>query len=227
MEDDRGPSFPARSLGGSVFGASQSIPWLNNVSLHDIETRADCIYTVSNSLVNPQTPEVVTNLVEDYLYKEFEKLHSRNTIKVIPGFGGLPWVGDINHWNFQAAYEATKVRRRHMFLCRCRIYWEHHLDLKYNSYRAFMETGSHHTIRSREALSHWCLHFRTNSKASQTCCCCLWADPTTVLSKLHITQSCLGGHMLMIFALCQFLEREGGHLELYRWGKLGRSFQRG
>lgn len=116
MEDDRGPSFPARSLGGSVFGASQSIPWLHSVSLHDIETRADCIYTVSNSLVNPQTPEVVTNLVEDYLYKEFEKLHSRNTIKVIPGFGGLPWVGDINHWNFQAAYEATKVRRRRMYI---------------------------------------------------------------------------------------------------------------
>ena len=116
MEDDRGPSFPARSLGGSVFGASQSIPWLHSASLHDIETRADCIYTVSNSLVNPQTPEVVTNLVEDYLYKEFEKLHSRNTIKVIPGFGGLPWVGDINHWNFQAAYEATKVRRRRMYI---------------------------------------------------------------------------------------------------------------
>jgi Cys-Gly metallodipeptidase DUG1 len=59
-------------------------------------------------LVTPQAPEVVSNLVEDYLYKEFDKLRSRNTIKVISGFGALPWIGDKNHWNFKAAYEATK-----------------------------------------------------------------------------------------------------------------------
>ena len=65
---------------------------------------------VSNSLVKHQTPKKVAALVKDFLYDEFDKLGSRNTIKVNFGLGALPWVGKRDHWNFKAAYEATKVR---------------------------------------------------------------------------------------------------------------------
>ena len=63
-----------------------------------------------NSLVKPQTPEKVAALIKDFLYAEFDKLGSRNTIEVNFGLGALPWVGEKDHWNFKAAYEATKVR---------------------------------------------------------------------------------------------------------------------
>lgn len=63
-----------------------------------------------HSLVPPQTPEEIADLVKDFLYKEFDNSGSRNTLKVDYKFGALPWIGDKDHWNFQAAYEATKVR---------------------------------------------------------------------------------------------------------------------
>ena len=65
---------------------------------------------MSNSLVEPQTPEKVAALVKDFLYAEFDKLGSRNTIKVNFGLGALPWVGDKDHPNFKAANGATQVR---------------------------------------------------------------------------------------------------------------------
>jgi len=65
--------------------------------------------TFSLRLVPPQTPEKVAELVQDFLYKEFDKSGSRNTIKVDYKFGALPWIGDKDHWNFKAAYEATKA----------------------------------------------------------------------------------------------------------------------
>ncbi|KAI6165333.1 hypothetical protein EDD17DRAFT_1557421, partial [Pisolithus thermaeus] len=41
---------------------------------------------------------------------QFAKLNSKNQIKVNYEGGGLPWVGDRSHWNYQAADAATKVR---------------------------------------------------------------------------------------------------------------------
>lgn len=78
----------------------------------NVEIGADCIFTVptGNSLVRPQTPEKVAALVEEFLYDEFDKLGSRNTLKVNYGLGALPWVGNKDHWNFRAADAATQVR---------------------------------------------------------------------------------------------------------------------
>jgi len=60
-------------------------------------------------LVEPQTPEKVEALVQDYLYDEFDKLGSRNIFKVNYELGALPWVGDKNDWNFNAANAATEA----------------------------------------------------------------------------------------------------------------------
>lgn len=64
----------------------------------------------SDSLVEPQTPDVVATLVQNYLHEQFRASKSLNKIDVQYGFGALPWIGDKDHWNFQAAFAATKVR---------------------------------------------------------------------------------------------------------------------
>jgi hypothetical protein len=81
---------------------------------------------VSNSLVKQHIPEKIAALVKDFLYDEFDKLGSRNTIKVNYGLGALPWVGEKDHWNFKAAYAATQVRvviTRFRVLCTGRTTW--------------------------------------------------------------------------------------------------------
>lgn len=65
-------------------------------------------------LVPPQTPESVNKLVVKYLEEEFAKLGSKNKLSFGPTQGGRPWLADINHWNFEAAKRATKVR--HWFM---------------------------------------------------------------------------------------------------------------
>ena len=61
-------------------------------------------------LVPPQTPEIVEDLVVKYLEAEFAKLGSKNKLAFELSHGGRPWVTDVNHWNFEAAKRATKVR---------------------------------------------------------------------------------------------------------------------
>ncbi|KIY69896.1 CNDP dipeptidase [Cylindrobasidium torrendii FP15055 ss-10] len=59
-------------------------------------------------LVPPMTPENITPLVTKYLEEEFAKLGSKNTLNVEFLHGGRPWVADMNHWNYEAAKEATR-----------------------------------------------------------------------------------------------------------------------
>jgi Cys-Gly metallodipeptidase DUG1 len=67
-------------------------------------------HTNPDSLVDPQTPDIIRPLVENFLDAEFAKLKSKNTMDVKFEVGILPWVGEKNHWNFQAADAATRVR---------------------------------------------------------------------------------------------------------------------
>ncbi|KAF9242269.1 CNDP dipeptidase [Melanogaster broomeanus] len=60
-------------------------------------------------LVYPQTPDIITPLVTDFLKAEFAKLQSKNTMQVVYEGGGLPWLGDRGHWNFKAADDATQA----------------------------------------------------------------------------------------------------------------------
>jgi len=60
-------------------------------------------------LVDPQTPDIIRPLVENFLDAEFAKLKSKNTMDVKFEVGILPWVGEKNHWNFQAADAATRT----------------------------------------------------------------------------------------------------------------------
>ncbi|KNC98799.1 metallodipeptidase [Spizellomyces punctatus DAOM BR117] len=53
-------------------------------------------------------PAKITELVEKYIKEEFEKLGSKNTIKVECGHAGKAWVADPNHWNFVAANKAIE-----------------------------------------------------------------------------------------------------------------------
>ena len=57
-----------------------------------------------------QTPEKIRPLVQGYVEKEFAKLGSKNTLTFEDLHGGKPWVADPNHWNYEAAKRATKVR---------------------------------------------------------------------------------------------------------------------
>lgn len=58
----------------------------------------------------PQTPEDVKVKVETYLRSEFEKLKTKSTLESIVMEGsGLPWVENYEHYNYQAAKNATEV----------------------------------------------------------------------------------------------------------------------
>ena len=63
-----------------------------------------------SSLVPDQTPATIDPLVIKYLNDEFAKLKSKNKMSIESLHGGKPWVADTNHWNYQAAKVATKVR---------------------------------------------------------------------------------------------------------------------
>ncbi|KIO11288.1 hypothetical protein M404DRAFT_127715 [Pisolithus tinctorius Marx 270] len=60
-------------------------------------------------LVEPLTPDYVIPRVTAFLKAEFAKLNSKNEIEVKYEGGGLPWVGERNHWNYQAADAATQA----------------------------------------------------------------------------------------------------------------------
>ena len=61
------------------------------------------------SLVPPQQPDDIRAKVEKYLNEEFAKLNTKCTMKIEYLHGGIPWVADYNHWNYQAAKTATEV----------------------------------------------------------------------------------------------------------------------
>jgi Cys-Gly metallodipeptidase DUG1 len=60
-------------------------------------------------LIEPQTPDNIIPLVTSFLECEFAKLNSKNIMEVVYEGGGLPWVGNKAHWNFQAADAATQA----------------------------------------------------------------------------------------------------------------------
>ncbi|CDO74561.1 hypothetical protein BN946_scf184896.g1 [Trametes cinnabarina] len=60
-------------------------------------------------IVPPQTPESIEALVVPYLEQEFAKLGSKNRLKVEKMGGGMPWIADYKHWNYEAARRATEA----------------------------------------------------------------------------------------------------------------------
>ncbi|KAG7095694.1 hypothetical protein E1B28_006408 [Marasmius oreades] len=94
----RMPSLSLHGIEGAFYGtgAKTVIP-------------AKVIGKFSIRLVPPQTPDNVEPLVRKYIESEFAKLGSKNTCVLEPEHGGKPWVGDINHWNYEAAKAATRA----------------------------------------------------------------------------------------------------------------------
>ncbi|CCM01338.1 uncharacterized protein FIBRA_03388 [Fibroporia radiculosa] len=90
-----------------------------SLSLHNIEGGASAktwgmqrvLFTSTgfHRLVPPQTPEKVEPLVISYLQSEFAKLNSKNKLNIEDARGGLPWVSDYKHWNYEAAIKATEA----------------------------------------------------------------------------------------------------------------------
>jgi Cys-Gly metallodipeptidase DUG1 len=94
--------YPSLSLHGiegafSAPGAKTVIP-------------AKVIGKFSLRLVPNMTPKVVSDLVVDYVNKQWEKLGSKNKM-IIEGDpnGGAPFYSDPTHWNFTAASKATET----------------------------------------------------------------------------------------------------------------------
>ncbi|KAF8635572.1 hypothetical protein AX15_000222 [Amanita polypyramis BW_CC] len=113
------------SVGASIATSSDKVEVLMgkmrhpSLSLHGIEGAfsgpggktvipAKVTGKFSIRLVPPQTPEIIRKLVEKYLVEEFTKLNSKNKLVIGSLHGGKPWLADINHWNFEAAKNATK-----------------------------------------------------------------------------------------------------------------------
>ncbi|GJE98696.1 CNDP dipeptidase [Phanerochaete sordida] len=59
-------------------------------------------------LVPPQQPDDIRAKVEKYLHEEFAKLNTRCSMKIEYLHGGIPWVADHKHWNYEAAKIATE-----------------------------------------------------------------------------------------------------------------------
>lgn len=57
----------------------------------------------------PQKPDDIRKKVEKYLHDEFAKLNTKCTMKIEYLHGGIPWVADFKHWNYEAAKIATEV----------------------------------------------------------------------------------------------------------------------
>ncbi|KAF9030326.1 Zn-dependent exopeptidase [Hymenopellis radicata] len=93
----RSPSLSLHGIEGAFYGAGAKtvIP-------------AKVAGKFSIRLVPPQTPDNVRPLVTAYLESEFAKLGSKNTMTIEEVHGGKPWLADMNHWNFEAAKEATR-----------------------------------------------------------------------------------------------------------------------
>jgi Cys-Gly metallodipeptidase DUG1 len=94
----RSPSLSLHGIEGAFYGAGSKtvIP-------------AKVAGKFSIRLVPPQTPENIGPLVTKYLYDEFAKLGSKNTINVENLGGGKPWVENYKHWSYEAAHRATVV----------------------------------------------------------------------------------------------------------------------
>jgi len=60
-------------------------------------------------LVPPQQPDDIRAKVEKYLKDEFAKLNTRCSLKIEYLHGGIPWVADHKHWNYEAAKRATEA----------------------------------------------------------------------------------------------------------------------
>ncbi|KAI0249777.1 CNDP dipeptidase [Lactifluus subvellereus] len=98
MSRMRSPSLSIHGIEGAFYGAGAKtvIP-------------AKVAGKFSIRLVPPQTPENIDPLVIKYLYDEFAKLGSKNTLNVEDLHGGKPWVEDYKHWNYEAAHRATEA----------------------------------------------------------------------------------------------------------------------
>ncbi|KAF7799503.1 hypothetical protein EIP86_010738 [Pleurotus ostreatoroseus] len=59
-------------------------------------------------LVPPQQPDDIRAKVEKYLKEEFAKLNTKCKMDIEYLHGGIPWVADFKHWNYQAAKNATE-----------------------------------------------------------------------------------------------------------------------
>lgn len=90
-----------------------------SLSLHGIEGAfsepgtktvipAKIIGKFSLRLVPDMTPEKVNELVSQYVQTEWEKLGSKNTLRIEAEHGGKPWLADPNHWNYEAAARAVE-----------------------------------------------------------------------------------------------------------------------
>ncbi|KAF9237632.1 CNDP dipeptidase [Melanogaster broomeanus] len=93
--------YPSLSIHG--IKGSFDTDGLQTIIPHQISGR------FSLRLVYPQTPDIITPLVADFLRAEFVMLQSKNTMQVVYEGGGLPWLGDRDHWNFKAADDATQA----------------------------------------------------------------------------------------------------------------------
>ncbi|KAJ3098012.1 hypothetical protein HDU97_004372 [Phlyctochytrium planicorne] len=94
----RFPSLSLHGVEGAFYapGAKTVIP-------------AKVIGKFSIRTVPNQTPERITELVRDYITKEFAKLNSKNTFAFECMSAGKSWVADVNHWNFVAAAKAVET----------------------------------------------------------------------------------------------------------------------
>ncbi|KAH7886503.1 CNDP dipeptidase [Phlebopus sp. FC_14] len=92
----RYPSLSIHGIKGAPTAVSTIIP-------HEIWGR------FSIRLVGDQTPKDVQDIVTQFLNEEFDKLQSKNVMEIEIGPDGMPWVGNKDHWNFQAADAATRA----------------------------------------------------------------------------------------------------------------------
>ena len=60
-------------------------------------------------IVEPQTPDIINNLVLAHFNKEIAKLHTKSDICVHMTAGAMPWVTDYENPNYEAACRATKA----------------------------------------------------------------------------------------------------------------------
>ena len=113
----RNPSLSIHGIEGafSGVGAKTVIPATvgGKFSLRSVckftGRRLDLSKTSSTRLVPPQQPDDIRAKVEAYLKAEFAKLNSKCSMKIEYLHGGIPWVADHKHWNYEAAKRATEV----------------------------------------------------------------------------------------------------------------------
>ncbi|KAJ1968825.1 Cys-Gly metallodipeptidase [Dimargaris xerosporica] len=92
--------YPALSLHG-IEGAFYAPGGKTVIPSHPIGKFS--IRTVPN-----MDPHTVDKLVKEFLEAEFKKLNSKNTLTVICGHHGRPWVSSPDHWNFVAGAKAVE-----------------------------------------------------------------------------------------------------------------------